>query len=163
MPPRSPRHIGTDTETAVVRHLQAAGWPSAERRSLRGQLDAGDITGTPGICWSVKGGQAAKAASDGQIEAWLAEAEKQKANALGAIVFLLVVQRKGIGPANAGRWWAVMPGWQYESLCQRAGAVRPDELGGLGRWCFGDRGPIRMHLTQACALLNYAGYGDADG
>lgn len=149
------KDIGTKAESAVVRYLQTAGWPSAERRSLRGQLDAGDITGTPGICWSVKGGDAAKSASDNQVADWLGEVEKQHINA-GADVFLLVLQRKGVGLANAGRWWAVLPGWQYESLC---GVLHPYGTRDLGRWRFGDRGPLRMHLSQACTLLRFAGYG----
>jgi hypothetical protein len=156
MPTRRPQDIGREAENAVVRYLTGAGWPHAERRRLRGIHDAGDITGTIGICWSVKGGNAAKLASDGQVQEWLDEAEKQKINA-GAGVFLLVLQRKGIGTANAGRWWAIMPGWQYESLC--ASSIRSDGLGGLGRWTFGDLGPVRIHLQQACALLRYAGYG----
>jgi hypothetical protein len=147
-----PKVIGTKAETATVRYLRTAGFPGAERRALRGTLDAGDIAGTPGVCWSVKGGQAATTASDGQVQAWLDEAMKQASNA-GADVGVLVLNRRGIGPANAGRWWAVMPGWQYEALCG-GGAV----LGGRG-WEFGDRGPLRMHLSQACALLVYAGYG----
>lgn len=149
MAARRPKDIGTRAETAVVRYLQAHGFPHAERRSLRGTKDAGDITGTIGVCWSVKGGAAAKTASDNQIAAWLAEAEKQAANA-GVQVFVLVVQRAGYGPDRAGHWWAVLAGWQYEVLC----ANRE----GHG-WLFGDRGPIRMHLSQVCPLLNFAGYG----
>jgi hypothetical protein len=152
MAARSPGAIGTAAETATVRWLCDNGWPSAERRRLRGAKDAGDITGTPGVCWSVKGGTAAKLASDGRVQEWLDEVDKQKAHA-GADIAVLVLQRKGIGTANAGRWWALMPGWQYEVLARR-GMQR--EVG----WSFGDRGPLRMHLSQACALLRYAGYGD---
>lgn len=152
---RRPKDIGTAAETAVVRYLRSAGFPHAERRALRGNQDAGDITGTPGVCWSVKGGAAAKAASDNQVSLWLAEAEKQKTNA-GVDVFLLVLQRPGIGPANASRWWAIVPGWQYESLCY---TPQPYGAADLGKWRFGDRGPLRAHLSQATALLRYAGYG----
>lgn len=153
--PRRPKEIGTAAETAVVRYLRTAGWPHAERRALRGIADAGDITGTPGVCWEVKGGAAAKLASDGQVQEWLDDTDKERVTA-GAAVGVLVLQRKGIGTANAGRWWALMPGWQYEALCS---ALLPDIGGDLGRWRFGDRGPLRMHLSQACALLRYAGYG----
>src|SRR5690606_27104000 len=48
------KDIGTRAETAVVRYLRANGFEHAERRALRGRQDAGDITGTPGICWEVK-------------------------------------------------------------------------------------------------------------
>lgn len=155
MAPRRPRDIGTAAESAVVRYLRTAGFPHAERRALRGNHDAGDVTGTPGICWEVKGGTAARMASDGLIQAWLDETDKERV-AAGADVGVLVVQRPGIGPANAGRWWAILPGWQYESLCAR-------EMEGFGRWRFGDRGPLRMHLSQVCALLVYAGYGTPTG
>lgn len=101
-----PRNIGTAAETAVVRYLVANGFPHAERRSLKGNLDQGDITGTPGICWEVKGGAAAKNASDGQVQAWLEETERERVNA-GATIGILVLQRKGIGAINAGRWWAI--------------------------------------------------------
>lgn len=163
MPPRRPKDIGTAAETAVVRYLRGAGFPHAERRALRGNQDAGDITGTPGVCWEVKGGTAAKLASDAQVQDWLDDTSKEKAAAgAGADVAVLVLQRKGIGTANAGRWWALMPGWQYEALS--GSGRRTDGLGGLASWSFGDRGPLRMHLAQACALLRYAGYGtDQEG
>src|SRR6185312_8871013 len=126
MTPRKPRAIGTATETAVVRYLVANGFPHAERRSLRGSLDAGDITGCPGLVWSVKGGVAAKTASDGQVAKWLAELERQRVNA-AATIGVLVLQRAGIGEANAGRWWAVV---------------------GYGQLCCGivDGPPARLHL-----------------
>lgn len=103
-----PKAIGTAAETAVVRYLQANGFPHAERRAMRGTLDCGDITGTPGICWEVKGGEAARSASDGLIDQWLDETERERVNAR-ADVGVLVVQRRGIGPANAGSWWAITP------------------------------------------------------
>jgi hypothetical protein len=157
---RRPKDIGTAAETAVVRYLRTAGFPHAERRSLRGTKDAGDITGTPGICWEVKGGAAARLASDGQVSDWLNDTDTERVHAR-AEVGVLVLQRKGIGAANAGRWWAIMPGWQYEALC--ASGTRTDGLGGLGRWCFGELGPVRIHLAQACPLLTHAGYGTPEG
>lgn len=148
MTPRRPRDIGTAAETAVVRHLHTAGWPHAERRSLRGALDAGDVTGTPGVCWEIKGGDAARRASDLDISRWMAELATEMTNA-AATVGVLVVQRAGIGPANAGRWWAIMPAWQVAYL------VLPDTLPGG----FQHTHPVRMLLTDACRLLTAAGYG----
>src|SRR5690606_36637180 len=97
MAPRRPRDIGTAAETAVVRYLRDHGFPHAERRTLRGSQDAGDITGIPGVCWSVKGGQAAKDASDGLVEDWLSELERQRSRAK-ASYGVLVLQRRGYGP-----------------------------------------------------------------
>ena len=38
---------GTLAESALVKFLQSAGFPNAERRALAGINDLGDITGTP--------------------------------------------------------------------------------------------------------------------
>jgi hypothetical protein len=154
-----PKIIGTRAETAVVRFMRSAGFPQAERRALRGTLDAGDVTGCPGVCWSVKGGGQATGASDGLVEKWLDELDVQRQNA-GAQVEVLVLQRRGIGEANAGRWWAVMPGVQYETLCslQDCGMTGCAGHGTVG---FGASDPVRIHLAHACRLLVYAGYGTA--
>lgn len=140
MTARRPRDIGTVAESAVVRALHGLGFPHAERRQLRGIHDAGDITGTLGVCWSVKGGVAAKTASDGLVARWLVELDRQRVNA-AAGVGVLVLQRAGIGVANAGRWWAVV---RHGELC--CGVV--------------DGPPVRLLVADACRLLRNAGYGD---
>lgn len=134
---RRAKDIGTHTETAVVRFLRDNGYPHAERRAQHGSTDLGDVTGTPGICWEIKGGTAAKTASDGQVALWLAETETERINS-GADVGVLVLARSGIGPANAGRWWAVTPG--------RALGLATDDC-------------VRIHLAAATRLLRRAGYG----
>ena len=134
--------IGTGTETAVVKVLRNW-WPHAERRRLRGAKDWGDITGTdPRIVWEVKGGAAAKAASDAQIETWLEETEDERRNA-GADVGVLVVPRKGIGPANADRWWAILP----TAVLSQHFDTRRFMVG-----------TVRLHLGEACELLKGWGY-----
>ena len=135
---RRPRDIGTAAETAVVRYLVANGWPSAERRALKGNLDQGDVTGCPGLVIEVKGGNAAKTASDGQITAWLAETETERLNAK-ADIGVLVLQRAGCGPANVGRWWAVIHLHHLNAFAHDA--------------------PVRMHLADACRYLRDIGYG----
>lgn len=142
-----PKRIGTAAETAVVRYLQPHGFPHAERRSLRGALDAGDITGTPSVCWEVKGGDAARTASDLDITRWMAELATEVINAEAA-VGVLVVQRAGVGPANAGRWWSIMPAFQLADL-----AAEPCPA---VRHIF----PVRMLLADAVTLLRHAGYGE---
>lgn len=141
---RRPKDIGTAAETAVVRFLRSAGFPHAERRALAGALDLGDITGTPGVAWEVKGGERAKSASDRQVAAWLEETEVERVNA-GADFGVLVVQRRGIGAPNAGRWWAVMP--LRHAVMLAAGA--------RAEWA----APVRMHLADAALLLRAFGYG----
>jgi hypothetical protein len=133
-----PKDIGTAAETAVVRALRQLGFPHAERRALTGSLDQGDITGTPGIVWEVKGGNAAKTASDGQVEKWLDETETELDNA-GARHGILVLARPGIGAANAHRWWAITR--EY---------VGPSDLTVV----------FRTTLADACLRLRSWGYGE---
>lgn len=132
-------NIGTVAETAAVRALQKLGWPGAERRRLNGRDDRGDVTGTPGICWEVKGGAVAKNASDAQIALWLHETERERSNA-GADIGVLVVQRRGIGAPNAHRWWAIVHG------------------NVLGLTTIGDL-PVRLTLDAMCHWLRSQGYG----
>lgn len=138
-----PRDIGTRAETAVVRYLQANGWPSAERRSLRGKLDAGDITGTPGLCWEVKGGEAARSSSHGQITRWLVETEQERINA-SADVGVLVVQRLR---QPVSRWLVAVNGSD----------VVVWDATVIGR---GEPSYVSMTLATALDFLRGAGYGD---
>lgn len=139
-----PKAIGTAAETAAVRALRQHGFPNAERRALAGTYDLGDIVGTPGIVWEVKGGAAAKTASDGQVEAWLDETETERVNARAA-VGVLVMQRSGIGPANACRWWAVRR-WEPGSISDH--------------WYIPGSITVRTTLCQMTRWLYCEGYGD---
>lgn len=135
-----PKDIGTAAETAVVRALRNLGFPDAERRALTGALDQGDITGCPGVVWEVKGGKQTRSPSDEQIAAWMRETEVERVNARASIG-VLVLQRHGVGAANAFRWWAYMP----TNAC----------ILGATRFHF----PMRLLLNDACVLLRWAGYG----
>jgi len=146
-----PKAIGTAAETAVVRCLNANGWPHAERRALRGRDDAGDITGTPGICWELKAGDAAHRASDTLIDGWMRDTELERGNA-GADLGVLVLRRKGKG--DPGDWWAYMWATDFAALVINgehgaSGGDDPDDF------------PVRMRLTDLTARLRAAGYGDA--
>lgn len=134
-----PKDIGTAAETAVVGYLRSHGFPLAERRALAGVHDLGDVVGTPGVAWEVKGGKAAERAGDGLVEDWLAETERER-RAAGADLGVLVLKRAGVGPANAGRWWAVV----------RTGELVVGSVIGV---------PTRMHLADAVRLLRGCGYG----
>jgi hypothetical protein len=144
-----PKDIGTAAETAVARALRRLGWPHAERRALAGAYDLGDITGTPGVAWEIKGGDAAKSASDGQIAEWMVETERERRNA-GANIGVLVVQRRGVGPVNAHRWWAHLPLWQVAELAN--GHALTD--------AHTETLPVRMLLADVSTLLRDAGYGE---
>lgn len=148
--PRRPKDNGTAAETAVVRYLQANGWPHAERRALRGDLDAGDITGTPGICWEVKARN--RPYSDEQIAGWLVETEVERGNAKAA-VGVLVLRRAGFSAARAGSWWAVLPADDFAAL-----AVFPYEEVLIPRAAEVAR-PVRLLLSDLVALLHRAEFG----
>lgn len=96
---------GTAGETAVTRYCRDNGFSKAERRALHGTLDRGDIK----ICdhWiaEVKTGKTAAEASWAQIRRWWAETERERVNA-GAPAAMLVVQRRGIGLSQPGKWTA---------------------------------------------------------
>ncbi|MET8334411.1 hypothetical protein [Streptosporangium canum] len=124
--------------------LRTLGWPHAERRALAGAHDLGDITGCPGIVWEVKGGQQTRQPSDEQIADWMAETEQERVNAR-ADFGVLVLQRHGIGPSNAHRWWAYLRASAYRQMM----AARTE----------GPDFPVRLLLGDACSALRAAGYG----
>jgi hypothetical protein len=141
-----PKDIGTRYETSCVRWLRANGFPHAERRALAGINDLGDITGTPGIAWECKSGDAAHNASDGQVAKWLDETERERI-AAKADLGVLLLDRSGYGEKRCGETWAIIRAinWPLGNL---------DTLSVIGHR------PIRMHLTSMLLILRTLGYGD---
>ena len=91
--------IGTRGETAVARVLQP--WfPHCERRPLHGSNDYGDLLIAPGLIAEVKWGKHAKDASLTDLETWWAETVREVHNS-GAVMGLLIVQRRGVGTTRA--------------------------------------------------------------
>lgn len=88
---------GTAAETAFVRYLQQVGIP-AERRSLSGNKDKGDVSGIPGVVIEIKSGHTLK------IPQWLKELEAEMENAKAEKGFL-VIKPKGIGKVE--KWWVI--------------------------------------------------------
>lgn len=147
MAPRRPKDIGTEAETKMVRFLAANGWPNVERRALRGTDDQGDVTGTPGLVWEVKGGEAAKTASDLQIRDWLHETERERTRAHAAYGFLITARRQ----KNVSAWWAHMWADQLADLCGASdGQLRPAA----------ESVAVRVTLTDLVGLLHDAGWAD---
>jgi Holliday junction resolvase len=105
---------GTSAETALVKYLQANGFPMAERRALNGSTDLGDITGTPCLAWEVKNHKAY------HIPEWLRETQIETGNAK-ADFGILAVKPNGVGLGNAGDWWAIMTMQQMVRLLREAG------------------------------------------
>jgi hypothetical protein len=93
---------GTAAETAVVNHLRLNGYPEAERRSLHGSTDKGDIVnGPPGTIIEVK------AARTPNYQAWLREADTERDNA-HTDHGIVVHKPHGLGTMSVNRWHVVM-------------------------------------------------------
>jgi hypothetical protein len=98
---------GTAAETAIARYLQANGFPYAERRTLNGTHDRGDIAGIPSVVIEVK--NCAKT----ELGSWIAEAERERDND-GAS--LGVVWHKRRGKTDPADWFVTMSGAQFAAL-----------------------------------------------
>lgn len=147
------KDIGTACESAVVRFLRSTDvFPFAERRALSGAVDLGDITGTPGITWQVKGGKSAEAASDTQVRLWMAETATQ-ARQDGTAVGVLITKRKAVGAGRAGHWWAHLDTWTLGNLMLGSEAPFLTSESGIPRTS------VRMLLKDLVPILSRAGYG----
>lgn len=105
-----PKNKGTAAESAVVDYLSVNGWPHAERRSLKGALDKGDVTGCPGLCFEVKVGDGGL-----RLGSWLVETGIERINA-GADFGVLAVKPLGLGRKNVASWFAVMLQAEFDKL-----------------------------------------------
>ncbi len=95
---------GTEAESAVRDYLRANGYPYADRLTLHGSADIGDIRLGDGIpvTVEVKGGQKAVSALGSHVD----ELDVEMANAKAETgVVIAKRSRKG----NVGDWFAVMP------------------------------------------------------
>jgi len=142
------KNIGTAAESAVVKVCKRMGFPDAHRNSLHGSVDVGDIWVHPHVVIEVKGGEAAKTASDGQLDAWMRETRTER-EAHDADIGILVVARKGVGPANADRWHAYMT---LEELTLLSSVTASISVGVADT-------RMRLSLSDALTLLHIGGYG----
>jgi hypothetical protein len=103
------RSKGTGAETALVRWLQAEGWPAAERLPLQGRFDKGDVRWVPWLAVEVKNVRTPRYGE------WLREAEAERVN-LGADFGAVVHKPHGTGLGSAGQWHVVMTLEQFAAL-----------------------------------------------
>lgn len=113
---------GTSAETAVVRFLQRVGFIHAERRTLNGTHDRGDIAGLPGIVIEVKN------CARQELPAWVAEAERERDND-GAS--LGVVWHKRRGKSDPQDWFVTMSGLQFAHLLREHMEMPPLEASAI--------------------------------
>lgn len=125
------RDKGTLAETKLAQWLQANGWPWAERRTLYGSSDRGDITGVPGVAIEVKN------VKQPTYTAWLREAEAERINA-NAQIGVLVHKPHGMSAETPGEWIVVMRVKDFFPLLQLAGittsqqpSLHPQQQAGL--------------------------------
>lgn len=85
---------GSAWERRLVEHLQANGFPCAERRVTEGRNDRGDVSGVPG--WVLE----AKACKRLELSKWIDEAEKEAGNA-DADRFAVVFPRRSHAASKA--------------------------------------------------------------
>lgn len=110
------RAKGTAAETAVVRYLQAHGFPHAERRALHGVNDMGDITGCGPLVLEVKNHKTM------DLAGWIRELEAEMANAdvdLGSVVI------KKRGTTDPRDWYALLPFGIFVDLLREVGFGDP--------------------------------------
>lgn len=149
-----PGKIGTRDEQAVVNYIRTAGFGGAERCRTKGSSgDTGDLTGTPGVCWQIKGGKYADA-TDEVVAAWLNAVEAQRM-ASGAVIGCLVLKRPNISTARAGQWWVVITADTLAELWVSNVTTAASQLN-----VELDTMPLRMRLADWCTILRAAGYGD---
>lgn len=145
--------IGTKAESAVVKVARANGFGQADRHVMKGAKDEGDVWLCPGVIVEVKGGEMARTASDNLVEKWMDEVDAETFHAEAAIGFL-VVQRRGIGEANAHNWWAMIRHSTFLDL------VDPTEQIHIMHTHKGHDPTIRMLLGSMLVLLRAGGWGD---
>jgi hypothetical protein len=114
---------GTAAESAVVDFLRTSGFSQAERRTLNGAKDRGDIAGIPGVVIEVKN------CARQELPAWVVEAEVERDNDHAS---LGVVWHKRRGKGRPADWFVTMSGLQFVALLRELFELPPLEDGESG-------------------------------
>ncbi len=109
---------GTRAETAVVDYASHSGFPYADRLTLKGSNDRGDVGWCPGVISEVKDDKSF------DLAGWLRETEVEKRNANAQWAFL-VVKPAGVGYSRVGQWWSVMYAGDWDQLHRKAAFSAP--------------------------------------
>lgn len=138
-----PKEIGTWGETAALKQIRPY-FPAAERLSLKGAADEGDIGHCGDFIFEVKAGKQTKQVGDVLLAKWMTEAIEEagrRSVGFGA----LIVQRHGFGAPRARRWWVYVTGGDLAEI-----------MGGA--WMPARFTPVRMELGDFLDLLADQGY-----
>ena len=98
---------GTAAEVAVVKWLNANGYPHAERRALAGSSDKGDVAGLPSTVVEVK------SCKSHALSQWVDELEAEIVNAR-SLTGVVIAKRRGT--TDPGAWYAIMPAKRWLDL-----------------------------------------------
>ena len=98
-----PKAVGPDAETKVVAYAKERGWPHADRLTLSGAADRGDVRLGDGIDFAleVKGGQGALRSPHQHLR-------ELRAEMINAEAFAGAVIAKKPGSTNVGGDWVAM-------------------------------------------------------
>lgn len=103
---------GDRAELAVVKHLQAHGFPNARRGKAGAEKDLGDIFGVrdrDGDDWTIQvADRVILGREHGAVVRKAREADEQSERA-GTLLWCLVVKRAGC--ADVGDWFVWLPAW----------------------------------------------------
>jgi hypothetical protein len=105
---------GASWESRIVAALRDAGFVHAERRTLNGSRDLGDITGIPGLVIE------AKNCAKTELATWIDETERERDNA-GAEFGVVWHHRRGRAAAEDG--FVTMSGSTFLALLHAAYGV----------------------------------------
>lgn len=151
---RSNRNKGNVAERDVAKYLRTVGFPHCERavrtgfRTLdRTSADPGDLTGCPGLVFSVKDAQVQR------LDVWFAELAAMTAGVPHGALGLLVHKRPRTLPAQ---WWC------WLDLATLLRVVRGDTAGQAivwNGWTEHGTRRVRMELGDVVPLVLAAGYG----
>jgi len=109
-----PKQRGTAWETVIVNYLREHGAVHAERRTLAGSSDRGDIAGIPGVVIE------AKAVTRFDPSTWLKEAEIERINDHSDVGLVWAKRR---GKTSPGAAYVIMTGETLMTLLWAAGYV----------------------------------------
>jgi hypothetical protein len=110
-----PKQRGTAWETAIVNFLIENGVRHAERRTLSGSQDKGDIAGIPGVVIE------AKNAARMDVSGWVDEANLERDNAKAEVG---VVWAKKRGKTSPGAGYVIMDGNTLIKLLEAGGWIQ---------------------------------------
>lgn len=113
-----PKIKGTLAESAVVRYFLHRGWPFAERRTLSGSHDKGDVAGIYGVAGAVM--VEVKNHAKLNVTGALREAAVEQRNA-GAALGVVISKPRGVGVDNVQDWHAHLTVGQLCDLLIAAG------------------------------------------